>query len=123
MASRSSPQLAKAAKALADAGLPASTVRDRVLLREACVNISTRAARLSAVGVVALLEQMDSDGATTVAVDGTVFECYPYFKERMEFGVELLVTTLLPWCHVACPPHPTPLGATWHALLTLLGPR
>jgi len=87
----SSPQLAKAAKALADAGLPASTVRDRVLLREACVNISTRAARLSAVGVVALLEQMDSDGATTVAVDGTVFECYPYFKERMEFGVELLV--------------------------------
>ena len=25
-----------------------------------------------------------------------------------------------PWSHVACPPHPTPLGATWRALLTLL---
>ena len=30
------------------------------------------------------------EGAT-IAIDGTVFECYPYFKERMEFGVELLV--------------------------------
>ena len=26
-----------------------------------------------------------------MAVDGTVFECYPYFKERMEFGLELLL--------------------------------
>ena len=46
----------------------------------------------SRVGVVSLLDQMDElDTPTTVAVDGTVFECYPYFKERMEFGVELLV--------------------------------
>ena len=87
-----SPQLSATAKALAAAGLPSSTMRDRVLLREACVNISTRAARLAAVGVVSLLDQMDElDTPTTVAVDGTVFECYPYFKERMEFGVELLV--------------------------------
>ena len=25
-----------------------------------------------------------------MAVDGTVFELYPFFKERMEFGLELL---------------------------------
>ena len=25
-----------------------------------------------------------------------------------------------PWCHVACPLHPTSLGDTWHALLTVL---
>lgn len=87
-----SPRLSKTASALADAGLPSSTVRDRVLLREACVNVSTRAARLAAVGVVSLLEQMEGGAAdATVAVDGTVFELYPYFKERMEFGVELLL--------------------------------
>ena len=89
----SSPRLSTAAAALAAAGLPSSTLRDRVLLREACVGISTRAARLSAVGVVALLEQMggESSESATVAVDGTVFEAYPFFKERMEFGIELLV--------------------------------
>ena len=45
-------------------------------------------------GIVALLAQtgaLGPGGTSTVAVDGTVFECYPYFKERMEFGVELLV--------------------------------
>ena len=51
-----------------------------------------RVVHFAAVGVVSLLDQMDElDTPTTVAVDGTVFECYPYFKERMEFGVELLV--------------------------------
>ena len=90
--SDSSPRLAAAAEALSEAGLPRSTVRDRVLLREACVCISTRAARLSAVGIVSLLEQMgEGKEGATIAIDGTVFECYPYFKERMEFGVELLV--------------------------------
>ena len=89
----SSPGLGATAKALSEAGLGASTERDRVLLREACVCVSTRAARLSAVGIVALLEQMGPQqaGKSTVAVDGTVFERYPYFKERMEFGVELLL--------------------------------
>jgi len=88
----SSPRLNKARLALEEAGLPKSSLRDRVLLREACVNISTRAARLSAVGVAALLEQMGAPpGAATIAIDGTVFECYPYFKERMEFGLELML--------------------------------
>ena len=59
------------------------------LLREACVCVSTRAARLSAVGIGALLEMIPSsaDGCT-IAVDGTVFERYPYFKERIEAGLE-----------------------------------
>jgi len=87
----STPDLSVAAKALADAGLSGSTVRDRVLLREAAVCVSTRAARLSAMGVVALLEQLEHSGAgCTIAIDGTVFECYPYFKERMEHGLEML---------------------------------
>lgn len=88
-----SPRLTASAKALEEAGLAASSLRDRALLREACVNISTRAARLSAIGVASLLEQQGTlaTGEATVAIDGTVFECYPYFKERMEFGVEMMM--------------------------------
>ena len=88
-----SPKLAQAQKALADMGMKSSTLRDRVLLREACVCISTRAARLSAVGVASLLEQMGHARGErcTIAVDGTVFECYPFFKERMEAGLDLLM--------------------------------
>jgi len=82
--SDSSSDLRATGTALAKAGLPASTLRDRVLLREVCVNVSTRAAKLSATAVVALLEQAGTPDGCTVAVDGTVFECYPYFKERME---------------------------------------
>ena len=41
-----SPTLEGVGKALAAAGLPSSTLRDRVLMREACVGISTRAAKV-----------------------------------------------------------------------------
>merc|ERR1739841_440707 len=81
-------ELSKAGAALAKAGVSSTTVRDRVLLREAAVNISSRAARLSAMGVASLLQLQEWDGAAgqpaTVAVDGSVFELYPRFKERME---------------------------------------
>jgi hexokinase len=63
-----SAELGAAGAALAAAGVPASTLRDRVLLREACVNISTRAAKLSATGIVGLLSQMGQTEGGTVAV-------------------------------------------------------
>jgi len=88
----SSSGLQGTAKALEAAGIRGATERDRVLLREACVAVSTRAARLSATAVVALLDQMGHEADTcTIAVDGTVFECYPFFKERMELGMEQLM--------------------------------
>ena len=86
-----SPSLSATAAALRAAGVGESTVRDRVLVREACVNISTRAAKLSATAVAALLAQMRKEEGCTVAVDGTVFECYPFFKERMEGGLVSLL--------------------------------
>jgi len=86
-----SPDLAAVAKALREAGVHSSTLRDRVLMREICVCISTRAARLSAVGIGGLMELCGTEGHSTVAVDGTVFECYPFFKERMEAGLEDLL--------------------------------
>ena len=67
-------------------------MRDRALLHEACTCVSTRAARLSATATAALLEHAQLDkGACTVAVDGTVFECYPFFKQRMEAALEELL--------------------------------
>ena len=85
-------ELVEARSALEAAGVRGSTLRDRALLREACVCVSTRAARLAAVGIVSLLDQMgNTDAPCTIAVDGTVFECYPYFKERMEAGIVEMV--------------------------------
>lgn len=85
-----SPTLAEAERLLAGMGV-STTPRDRALLREACVCVSTRAARLSATAVGALLDHARMRDACTVAVDGTVFEKYPWFNERMEAGlVELL---------------------------------
>jgi len=83
-----SADLSAVERALGEAGVRGSTLRDRVLVREACVCVSTRAARLSAMSVVGLLDRLGEEKQTTVAVDGTVFECYPYFKERMEGCME-----------------------------------
>ena len=46
---------------LHDAGVTACTVRDRALLHEACVCVSTRAARLSATATAALVEHAQLD--------------------------------------------------------------
>jgi len=88
----STPELSQAASALAQHGVTQTTFRDRVLLREACVCVSTRAARLSSVAIAGLLEMIPAtQEGCTIAVDGTVFECYPFFKERMEAGLEDLL--------------------------------
>jgi len=84
--SDSTEDLCKVAAALSEAGVSA-TARDRTLVREVCMCISTRAARLSATGVSALLDCAHVESAATVAVDGTVFEKYPRFQERIEAGI------------------------------------
>ncbi|KAL1503777.1 hypothetical protein AB1Y20_012245 [Prymnesium parvum] len=58
--SPSSPPLRQGlrSKALAEKVVFRTTLRGSVLLREACVCISTRAARLSAVGIGSLLEMV-----------------------------------------------------------------
>jgi len=87
-----SPTLAEVDRLLHAVGVSACTMRDRALLHEACTCVSTRAARLSATATAALLEHAQLDkGACTVAVDGTVFECYPFFKQRMEAALEELL--------------------------------
>lgn len=86
-----SHDLEKVEHALSKLGVSGTTLRDRLLVRESCVCVSTRAARLSAMSVIGMIDLIGSQGPTTVAVDGTVFECYPYFKERMEACIEEMV--------------------------------
>ena len=56
-----SPSPEQVDRLLHDAGVTACTVRDRALLHEACVCVSTRAARLSATATAALVEHAQLD--------------------------------------------------------------
>lgn len=91
MEADTSPTLSEVGRVLAEAGVVSTTEADRILVREACVCVSSRAAFLSAVGVASLLDLTEHTDECKVAVDGTVFECYPFFKERMERGLELIL--------------------------------
>lgn len=59
-----------------------TTVNERAVIYKLCVNIGTRSARLSAVAIAALLKKQ---GVTSgnCACDGSVFNKYPLFKERV----------------------------------------
>jgi len=73
-------------------GVPNTTARDRRIVRRICELVATRAARLAAVGVAAVVTKMDrvSDGCT-VAIDGSVYEHYPHFGNRMKDAIHELL--------------------------------
>eukprot|EP00002_Diphylleia_rotans_P008241 TRINITY_DN1797_c0_g2_i1.p1 TRINITY_DN1797_c0_g2~~TRINITY_DN1797_c0_g2_i1.p1 ORF type:complete len:446 (+),score=119.15 TRINITY_DN1797_c0_g2_i1:85-1422(+) len=68
------------------------TLEDRKVISQVCQLVSTRAARLSVAGLVAVLEHMGVVGKKcTIAVDGSVYEKYPGFQDAMHTAfVELL---------------------------------
>eukprot|EP00800_Vazella_pourtalesii_P002582 TRINITY_DN12502_c0_g1_i3.p1 TRINITY_DN12502_c0_g1~~TRINITY_DN12502_c0_g1_i3.p1 ORF type:complete len:444 (-),score=92.86 TRINITY_DN12502_c0_g1_i3:696-2027(-) len=53
------------------------TEQDCVLVRDTCVAISTRAARLSVAGIIGLVKKMGRHEGCTVAIDGTLFKKHP----------------------------------------------
>ena len=61
--------------------------RDRKIIAEVCHMVSTRAARLAAAAIVAVVRKTGHDDAT-VAIDGSVFEKYPHFQADMENAIE-----------------------------------
>ncbi|KAI9217595.1 putative glucokinase [Blastocladiella britannica] len=91
------PALSGVASVLADhMALPAATLTDRQLVKALVQQIGTRAARLSAVGIFALLEKMGvpAEGSTdkiVVAIDGSVWLMYPGFQERMRAALRELM--------------------------------
>ncbi|EEB09153.1 hexokinase 1 [Schizosaccharomyces japonicus yFS275] len=59
-----------------------TTEQERQLIRRAAELIGTRAARLSACGVSALVRKAEI-ASCTVGADGSVFNLYPHFQERL----------------------------------------
>ncbi len=66
-------------------GIPDATFEDRALLKEACRAVSDRAAKISAAALSAVFTWMDPklEGRHTAAIDGSVYEKHPGFRERV----------------------------------------
>jgi hexokinase len=60
--------------------------RDREIITNVCHMVSTRAARLAAAAIVAVVRKTKRKKCT-VAVDGSVFEKYPHFQADMENAI------------------------------------
>ena len=59
---------------------------ERKIITDVCKMVSTRAARLAAAAIVAVVRKTGKKKCT-VAVDGSVFEKYPHFKTDMEQAI------------------------------------
>ena len=55
--------------------------RDCVVIRRVCEAVSTRAARLAAAGVVAVVKKIKTISGCTVAVDASLYKQRPQFLE------------------------------------------
>ena len=55
---------------------------DCEVVQKVCGAVSTRAARLAATGVVALVSKIGKIDSCTVAVDGSLYKKHPLFKDR-----------------------------------------
>ena len=51
-------------------------------VRRVCEAVSTRAARMAAAGMVALVRKIDKLDGCTVAVDGSLYKKHPKFPHR-----------------------------------------
>ena len=79
------PSLEKTEAILRDIGVHQTTEHDRRLLKRLCTLVSGRAAVLGAGAVCAVVAWMDPEirRPHTVAMDGSLYEKYPQFAERM----------------------------------------
>lgn len=68
-----------------------TTVGDRRLIKHICHLIGTRAARMAAVGVAAVVTKIRRLDGCTIAIDGSLFEFYPHFASRMRDALRELV--------------------------------
>ncbi|KAG8707119.1 glucokinase, partial [Ceratobasidium sp. 395] len=64
---------------------------DLEIVRWACQCVGTRAALLSGVAVAATVRQTEAKGSISVGIDGSLFEFYPNFEERLRKSLRVLV--------------------------------
>ncbi|TPX59533.1 hexokinase [Powellomyces hirtus] len=72
-------------------GVKKTTLSDRRLVKRICELVGTRAARLAAIGVASVITKTNKLDGATVAVDGSVFEHYPHFANRMRDALRELL--------------------------------
>jgi len=75
-------QLARGADFFADFGLPEIAETDRQTLREICLLVASRSARIAGAAIAAVVTWQDATIARnhTVAIDGSLFEKYPEYQ-------------------------------------------
>lgn len=72
-------------------GVPASSLNDRRIVKNMCELVGTRAARLAAAGIAAIVTKINRLDACTVAIDGSLYEHYPHFGNRMQDALRELL--------------------------------
>ena len=65
-----------------------TTLKDRQWIKKVTILVGTRAARLTAAGIAAMIMKTQSWNGCTVAIDGSVFEHYPYFASRVKIALK-----------------------------------
>ena len=74
-----------------------ASIKDCEVIRRVCVAVSTRAARLAAAGIVALVKKIDKTGGCTVAVDGTLYKralfSDRYYTIQIDFVCNAITTS------------------------------
>ncbi|KAJ3097266.1 hexokinase A [Phlyctochytrium planicorne] len=63
--------------------VPRTTRADRLIVRAICELVGKRAARLSAAGIAAIVTKINRLDGCVIAIDGSLFELYPHFANRM----------------------------------------
>ncbi len=71
--------------------VPYTTIEDRRIVKHVCELVGTRSARLSAAGIAALVTKINRLDGCTVAIDGSVYEHYPHFGNRMRDALHELL--------------------------------
>ena len=77
--------MAQGSDFFADFGLSDVSAADRQAVREICRIVSTRSAKLAGAAIAAVVAWMDAnlESYHTIAIDGSLFEKYPDFKDHM----------------------------------------
>ncbi|KAJ3036807.1 hexokinase A [Rhizophlyctis rosea] len=68
-----------------------STLSDRRIMKQICQLVSTRAARLAAVGISAIVTKTNRLNGCTVAIDGSVYEHYQHFGNHLKDALRELL--------------------------------
>jgi len=89
----SSKDLSDTENLLKKLGIAETSLADRRLTKKICCLISSRAARVSAAVIAAVVAKIDPDFERdhTVAVDGTVYEKHPTFSENIKHSLKELL--------------------------------